>query len=98
MTFIIEIASYDLQLLGDLLWKVLQPQEGIHDMLEPNDRTLEHSRRLRGTGLRPEDSPGGHYVSYVLGTARRKLSAGVPNGVRMSGRVEWESVRTLCPS
>ena len=40
MTFIIEIASYDLQLLGDLLWKVLQPQEGIHDMLEPNDRTL----------------------------------------------------------
>jgi hypothetical protein len=37
---IIEIASYDLQLLGDLLWKVLQPQEGIHDMLEPNDRTL----------------------------------------------------------
>ncbi len=29
MTFIIEIASYDLQLLGDLLWKVLQPQEGI---------------------------------------------------------------------
>ncbi len=40
MTLIIEIASYDLQLLGDLLWKVLQPQEGIHDMLEPNDRTL----------------------------------------------------------
>jgi len=40
MTFITEIASYDLQLLGDLLWKVLQPQEGIHDMLEPNDRTL----------------------------------------------------------
>lgn len=26
--------------LGGLLWKVLQPQEGIHDMLEPNDRTL----------------------------------------------------------
>jgi hypothetical protein len=40
MTCITEIASYDLQLLGDLLWKVLQPQEGIHDMLEPNDRTL----------------------------------------------------------
>ena len=40
MTFIIEIASYDLQLLGVLLWKVLQPQEGTHDMLEPNDRTL----------------------------------------------------------
>jgi hypothetical protein len=40
MTFIIEIASYDLQLLGDLLWKVLQPQAGPHDMLEPNDRTL----------------------------------------------------------
>ena len=40
MTFIIEIASYDLQLLGDLLWKVLQPQEGISTCSEPNDRTL----------------------------------------------------------
>ncbi len=40
MTFIIEIASYDLQLLGDLLWKVLQPQEGIHDMLGTNASTL----------------------------------------------------------
>ena len=47
---------------------------------------IEHSRRLRGTGLRPEDSPGGHFVSDVLGTARRKLSASVPNGVRMSGQ------------
>jgi len=47
---------------------------------------IEHSRRLRGTGLRPEDSPGGHFVSDVLGTARRKLSAGVPNGVRVSGQ------------
>ena len=35
MTFIIEIASYDLQLLGDLLWKVLQPQEGISTCSEP---------------------------------------------------------------
>ena len=47
---------------------------------------IEHSRRLRGTGLRPEDSPGGHFVSYVLGTVRRKLSASVANGVRVSGQ------------
>ena len=39
MTFIIEIASYDLQLLGDLLWKVLQPQEGIHDS---SNQMIEH--------------------------------------------------------
>jgi len=98
MTVLIEIASYDLQLLGDLLWKVLQPQEGIHDMLEPNDRTLSTVGACVEQGFGPRTAPGGHYVSYVLGTARRKLSAGVPNGVRMSGRVEWESVRTLCPS
>ena len=76
----------DLQLLGDLLWKVLQPQEGIATMLGTNASNIEHSRRLRGTGLRPEDSPGGHFVSYVLGTVRRKLSAGVPNVVRVSGQ------------
>ena len=50
-------------------------------MLGTNASNIEHSRRLRGTGLRPEDSPGGHFVSYVLGTVRRKLSAGVPNVV-----------------
>ena len=97
MTCIIEIASYDLQLLGTCSGRFSSPRREYttcsNQMID-----IEHSRRLRGTGLRPEDSPGGHYVSYVLGTARRKLSAGVPNGVRMSGRVEWESVRTLCPS
>ena len=51
------------------------------DMLGTNASNIEHSRRLRGTGLRPEDSPGGHFVSYVLGTVRRKLSASVPNVV-----------------
>ena len=55
-------------------------------MLGTNASNIEHSRRLRGTGLRPEDSPGGHFVSYVLGTVRRKLSAGVPNVVRVSGQ------------
>ena len=68
------------------------------DMLGTNASNIEHSRRLRGTGLRPEDSPGGHFVSYVLGTVRRKLSASVPNVVWMSGRVERESVRTAYPS
>ena len=55
-------------------------------MLGTNASNIEHSRRLRGTGLRPEDSPGGHFVSYVLGTVRRKLGAGVANVVRVSGQ------------
>jgi hypothetical protein len=43
MTCITEIASYDLQLLGDLLWKVLQPQEGISTCSEP---MLQHRAQL----------------------------------------------------
>ena len=56
-------------------------------MLGTNASNIEHSRRLRGTGLRPEDSPGGHFVSYVLGTVRRKLSAAYQTS--FGCQVEW---------
>ena len=85
MTFIIEIASYDLQLLGICSGRFSSPRREYRHALN-QCYNIEHSRRLRGTGLRPEDSPGGHFVSDVLGTARRKLSASVANGVRVSGQ------------
>ena len=87
----------DLQLLGDLLWKVLQPQEGISTCSEPMHRTLSTVGACVEQGFGPRTVLAAILSPTYWGRSEGNLAQAYQTSSSVRS-VERESVRTSYPS